>query len=189
MCSCVLSHIFLFLKIQKCSWKSMENKENVDYYFLFQNFKNPRKQFESQVQSTRFVANQSVVTLKLFSWRRFPRALIFDRKRENMTSLWLHLRPTDRSLGKFLWSGCVNWWRKGYAKLGGDNSLRFFLAVGRKVEGGVSSPPPPPSGLGLRHWSYPPYLNCLPHLFPTVKEFEKQRLPVFINTYFLMDDS
>ena len=40
-------------------------------------------------------------------WGRFTRTRIFYRNRENITSLWRHLRPTHQSLGKFLRSGCA----------------------------------------------------------------------------------
>ena len=64
-----------------------------------------------------FFENQSILSLKLYSWRRFTRTLMFDRNRENMTSLWRLLRPIFQSLWKFLWSGYVKLTKEGIFKV------------------------------------------------------------------------
>ena len=112
---------FVRIFIDKCYftrilfvWKLsffMENFEKNGMIFpkipKFSKFQNPRWQFHSHVQPTAFVGKQSVLSLKLYSWGRFPHSLILGQKRENMTSLWRHLQPTYQSLEKFLWSGSL----------------------------------------------------------------------------------
>ena len=43
----------------------------------------------------------TVLSVKVLSWRRFPRSLIFDRNRQNMKPIWRHLRPTYQDMKTF----------------------------------------------------------------------------------------
>ena len=100
----VLSHIFISFKLKTFLGKYWRTKNSVYFFPIskFHQFKNSIWRCHSHVESTCFVGNQLVLSLKLYSWRWFSRALIFDRKRENMPSLWRHLRPTHQRHAKFL---------------------------------------------------------------------------------------
>ena len=114
----------------------------------FQKIQNMRRQFDNHFQSACFVGNQLVLSWKLYSWRQFPRTLIFYRHRENMTSLWRCLRPTFQSLGKILRSVCIKFMPGGVCKVWWWYLISFF-SYGKKNGGGPFRPPPP-SGRGLR---------------------------------------
>ena len=87
--------------LKKKMLKKSQNFQN------FQNFKNPRLQFCSLFFSASTGIFRLSSSLKLSVWQRFPQALIFDLKWQNMTSLWRHSRPTYHRCEIFLWSTCV----------------------------------------------------------------------------------
>ena len=72
----------------------------------------------------------------------------FDRNRENMMSLWHHLRLTYYSLKKFLRPGCVKLMKIGVHKIWWQYLLSF-LSYGKKVEGGAFRPPPLRGGVNI----------------------------------------
>ena len=119
------------------------------------NFQNCRKfqkltwQFDSHVQSACFVENQVVLCLKLYSWWRFPRTLIFGPNQENMTSLWRHLRSTYQTRKIPLIRVCEIDEGRGMLSLVAISP--FFIQLWEEKwrwGGGVSAPTP--SGRGLR---------------------------------------
>ena len=109
---------------------------------------------------------QSVLSSKLYWWRRFPYTLIFYRKRENMTSLWRHLRPTCRSLGKFLPPKCVKLIKGEVCKIW----WKYLLSIAsyrKKRWRGPFQPPlgrslmPPPPSLSSCGWRNTPSTTAL----------------------------
>ena len=92
VCTHILQQVFYTYIAVFWKLKILENfgKQNIlmTIFTNFQKFQNMRPQFDSHVQSACCAENQVALSLKLYSWRWFPRTLIFDRNRENMTSIW-----------------------------------------------------------------------------------------------------
>ena len=103
------------------------------------------------------------VTTAIFFTARAP-LFFFYRNRENMTSLWRHLRPTYQSLRKFLWSGYVKLMPGGVCKVWWWYIISF-IAMGGKVEGGGGEGRSPigarvnPRSAGGKYYLRPYFLN------------------------------
>ena len=110
------------------------------FFSKFQIFRNLKSEMESEFdnhfQPAPFGENQSVLSSKLYSWRRFPRTLIFDRNWANITSF-----TTDHSK-----SPIISFVRMcKIDQRTGMQSLVFVFQLSKDKWRGPLRPPPLPS--------------------------------------------
>ena len=131
LCTYLSASTFSYIIRLLSKKKFMENfgSHNFPFFAKFPKIRNSKYEIAVWYPCSIYMFRWKPVgsSLKLHSWRRFPHTLISDRKRDNMTSLWRHSRPTYQRPGRFLLPCYVKWMKEKVCKVWWRYCLSCFF--------------------------------------------------------------